>query len=392
MAKNNQINLFDTYEGTQLSSSSNIVKSFNVKANPGDDPGLRKLKHDFNHRLKAIAKLKDDIEKLPKVFALLNEKFNKIIKPTEEDLVNAKLELIETIDSAFKKKSFSKSEREDIHSFMLHELNNILEMGYEYDEKYQEYFEKGMPGDMPEEAEEFFQEIVNNMMGMDVDIEDIIGEERLSPEAFEKKYGKEMNEKANAFEEEQKNKKKQPKNRKIGNEEVHTADLNLHFMKTYKNIAKKIHPDLEQNAAIREEKQKLMQELANAKDNKDLFQLISIKLKVEKIENEEVVFDEAYLKLYAERLLEQKKDLETDIFVMKKQSGLNSWLYQNFHAPHPKTTMKRLEAFREKLLVEIYHCTELNKSLKTVKGMKEHIRTEREVDDSMFYDIFAADY
>ena len=391
MARNTQTNLFDNYEGVQISTSTDMVKSFNVKVKPGDDPGLRKLKHDFNHRLKAIAKLKDEIEKLPKVFVLLNEKFNKTAKPTEELLVKSKLELIETMDGAFNKKSFSKNECEHIRSLMLEELNSISEMGYEYDEKYQEYFEMDMPGGVPQEAEEIFQEMVNNMMGMDVDIQDVIGEERLSPEAFEEKYGAEMREKAKAFEEGQKDQKQQRKSMKTGKEEVGGPDLNLHFMKIYKNIAKKIHPDLEQNATIRKEKQKLMQELAHAKDNRDLFQLISIKLKVEKIENKEMVLDEGYLKLYAERLLEQKKDLEADIFILKKQSGKNSWLHENFHAPHPKTTMKRLEAYRDELLAGIDQCKELNKSLKTVKGIKQHLRTEREDDDRMFYDIFGTD-
>ncbi len=391
MASNTQTNLFDDYEGVQVSHSTNIVKTFNVKVKPEDDPGLRKLKQDFNHRLKAIAKLKEEIEKLPKVFALLNEKFNKTVKPTEEGLVKSKLELIETLDSAFNKKSFSENEREHIRYCMLDELNSISEMGYNYDEKYQEYFEQDIPV-MHEEAMEFFRDMVKNIMGMDVDVNDIIGEERLSPEAFEEKYGEEMKEKAKAFEEGQKNQKHQQKRMQTGREELGGQDLDLHFMKTYKNIAKKIHPDLEQNAAVRKEKEKLMQELAHAKDTRDLFQLISIKLKVEKIENKEVVLDEVYLKLYAERLLEQKKDLATDIFVMKKQSGKNSWLYQNFHAPHPKTTMRRLETYRDELLEEIDYRKELNNSIKTVKGMKLYIRQEMEVDESMFYDIFEADY
>ncbi|MDT0645741.1 hypothetical protein RM545_03485 [Zunongwangia sp. F260] len=391
MASNTQTSLFDTYENVQLPSSTDIIKSLNIKAKPGEDPGLSKLKHNFNHRLKGIAKLKDEIEKLPKVFAMLNENFSKIVKPTEESLVKSKLELIETMDSAFNKKSFSESQREYIRSLMLRELNSISEMGYEYDEKYEKYFEMDML-EMSEGSTEFFQEMVNDMMGIDVDIEDILGEKKLSPEAFEEKYGKEINEKAKAFKEEQENQKQQPKSRQTATKELGEPDLNLHFMKTYKNIAKRIHPDLEQNATIRKEKEKLMQELASAKDDLDLFQLISIKLKVEQIENKEVVLDEAYLKLYAERLLEQKKNLETDIFVMKKQSGRNSWLYQNFHAQHATTTRKRLEAFQKELLSENDYYKELNKSLKTVKGMKEHIRAERKVDDSMFQDIFDVNY
>ncbi len=393
MASNTQTNLFDTYEGVQITTSTDMVKSFTLKSKPGDDPGLAKVKNDFNYRLKAIAKLKDEIEKLPKVFALLNEKFNITAKPTEELFVKSRRELIETMEVAFNRKSFSKNEREHIRFLMLEELNSISEMGYEYDEKYREYFDMDTPGGVSPEAEEIFQEIVNNMMGMDVDIQDVIGEERLSPEGFEEKYGAELREKAKELEEREKNQKQQRKQMHTGKEEEGGPDLNSHFIKIYKNIAKKIHPDLEQNATIRKEKQKLMQELAHAKDNRDLFQLISIKLKVEKIENKEMVLDEVYLKLYADRLLEQKKDLEADISVLKKQSGKNSWLHQNFHAPHPKTTLKRLEAYRDDLLIGIDQCKELNNSLKTVKGIKKYLRAERDdIDDRMFYDIFGTYY
>lgn len=384
MAKN-QTSLFDDYEGTKLSESTNMVKSFNVKVKPDDDPGLRRLKHNFNHRLKAIAKLREEVEKLPKIFAGLNKKYNQIVKPTEERLLASKLVLVEAIDKTFAKKSFSDRERDYMRSFMIEELNSIAEMDYEYDSKFEKYFEMDDLMES-EESVDIMQQIINSMMGFDVDIDDIMGKEKLSPEDFEKKYGEEMNEKAEPFQEEQKAGKQK---KKVGTKSGDEPDFNLHFMKTYKNLAKKIHPDLEQNANIRNEKEKLMQELTHAKDNQDLFQLIAIKLKIEKIENNEAVLDEAYLKLYAQRLLEQKKALELDIFIMKKQSGMNSWLYQNFHSMHEKSTLKRFEKYMDELEVEVRDYEQLAQSIKTVKGMKQHIKAMRATEqEEMFYGFF----
>lgn len=385
MTNNKQTSLFDEFEGVQLATSTHMVKSFNVKLSSEDSPSIRRLKKNFNHRLKAIAKLREDIEKLPKVFALLNGRFNKIVKPTEDRLIASKLGLIEVIDKTYSKKSFTDNEREYIRSFMMDELNGLSEMGCEYDEKFQKYFQLDKLAES-EGSMEFMQEMINNMVGMEIDIKDLMGDEKLSPEEFKEKYGKEMEDKAKAFEDKQHSSKQGGKiNRaKEGDE----PDLNLHFMKTYKSLAKKIHPDLEQDAVIRKQKENLMQELAHAKDNQDLFQLISIKLKIEKIENNETVFDENYLKVYADRLLEQKQALEMDIYVMKNQSGHNSWLYQKFYARHTNTTIKRMQTYQKELETGIGQCKELAKSLKTVAGMKKYIREVREMEDDMFFELW----
>lgn len=386
MANKIQTSLFDDYEGTRLSASTNIVKSFKIKANPNDDPGIRKLKHNFNHRLKAISRLREDIEKLPIVFAGLNKKYNKIVKPTEERLLAGKLALVEAIDKTYAKKSFSDRERDYMRYFMIEELNNISEMGYEYDSKYDKYFELDNLID-PEVSVDLIQEMISTMMGFDVDVDDIIGSGKLSPDEFEKKYGKELNEEAKAFEEEQKaNKRTRNKGRANSGDE---PDFNLHFMKTYKSLAKKIHPDLEQDATLRDGKEKLMQELAHAKDNQDLFHLIAIKLKIENIESNEMVLDETYLKLYAERLLEQKQALEQDLFIMKKQPGMNSWLYQNFHAMYEKTTLKRLEKYKDGLELDIEESQQFTQSIKTVQGMKLYIKAMKKTEqEQIFYDFY----
>lgn len=376
MSENTQIYFFDTCEEAQVSEPAKIIESYNVTAQPEEDPGIRRLKKNFNNRLKAIGKLKNEIEKLPKIFSGLNENFNKIVKPTEELLVESKLDLIKTIDEAFQKGSFSKIELEQINSFMLEQLNGISDMGYDYDEKYQKYFNH-MKLNVPEEIKDLVQEIAKKRMGVDVDIEDLMGDKKLSPEDFETKYGEEMRKKA-AFEKEQKERDRQ---KMIHSGEAEKPDLDLHFMKTYKNMAKKIHPDLEQDAAIKKEKELLMKELAHAKDSRDLFQLISIKIKVEKMEKNDVVWDENYLKLYAERLLEQKEELERDIFMMKRQSGTNSWLYQNFYARRSMTTVRRLEKFRYEQLIRTYHWRDVNESIKTVKGMKRYLKEMRELED-----------
>lgn len=385
MANSKQISLFDNCESVSLETTTNLVKVFNIKQNSQDNPALRKLKHNFNYRIKAIAKLKEDIEKMPKIFSFLNKKFNEIGKPVHDKLLESKLELIEVVDKVYGKKSLTENERDFICSFMANEINTISEMGHEVDLKFHKYFQLDKLAKSPE-SRGFVEEMMRNMMGMDVDLNDIMGEGKLSQEDFEKKYKKQLEEKEQEEREFEKNSEKHnQRNKSKGLKGENDLDLNRHFMKIYKNLAKKIHPDLEQNEEIRKQKEKLMQELAHAKDKKDLFQLISIKFKVGKIEENEEVIDENYLRLYADRLLEQKDELERDLYMLKEQSGLSSWLYQKFRAKHPKTTIKRMMSYRSELEEDIAQQKQLARSFKTVSGMKRFIRTSIEQEDRFYF-------
>ena len=204
----------------------------------------------------------------------------------------------------------------------------------------------------------------------------------MGPEEFAEKYREDFEKNNRGFQGNGKNKRKRT-------EKIRTTediDLNAHFMKTYKSIARKIHPDLEQDSEIRRQKEKLMQELTNAKDNRDLFMLLSIKLKVEMIENREITIDENHLKIYAEKLLEKKKELEQDIFVLKHHSGWNSWLYQNFYALHTSTTIKHMDNYKTGLEEETEQGLELGKAAQTVTGMKKYIREINPYEDDNIFD------
>ena len=164
MTNHDQTSLFNHYEGVSGADTTNIVKSFSINESADDNPALRKLKRNFNHRLKAIKKLNEDLEKLPLIFASLNAKYNERVKPVEEHLYDVKKKTIELLDKVYGKKSFTNSEREKIRMLMVEALNSLTEYGAEYDDRYNKYFALDELMD-DEESMELIQDMMSSMMG-----------------------------------------------------------------------------------------------------------------------------------------------------------------------------------------------------------------------------------
>ncbi|MEN9840651.1 MAG: hypothetical protein RL376_451 [Verrucomicrobiota bacterium] len=82
----------------------------------------------------------------------------------------------------------------------------------------------------------------------------------------------------------------------------------------YKQLAKVLHPDLEQDPARRAEKQKLMQELTVAYGAGDLHTLLRLELEfIHREQGDLMRLGEDKLKIYCELLTEQAKELETEV-------------------------------------------------------------------------------
>ncbi len=62
-------------------------------------------------------------------------------------------------------------------------------------------------------------------------------------------------------------------------EKLLSADINTLF----KNLAKLIHPDKEQDPILREKKSKLMTKLSGARDNMNIAEILEIKLEVDSL-------------------------------------------------------------------------------------------------------------
>lgn len=168
-------------------------------------------------------------------------------------------------------------------------------------------------------AEKYFKK----KFGLDVDLDELNKtdfESREEREAHEEKY-KEFFEKyaesQNDFEYTQqrqraktKSKSQLDKEKKLAEtEKILGADIN----KLFKDLAKLIHPDREQDEELRAKKSVLMTALSNARDSMNIAEILEIKLKVDELipDNEsEINFNDSTLTRFVKVINEKIKELE----------------------------------------------------------------------------------
>jgi hypothetical protein len=378
-----QKTLFDAYEGVTDSSEEETLVKMEITLE--DDKQSQKLKKLFNSRMKAIQKLRQDLKGLEVIFRELSDLYHKEVRPEELRLNDRRILLMHALDKAFQKKSFTKSEKDFLLEEILGHRNMLLQDQQTYDLRAFDKYDAIVENEILQDDLNILNDFVEEITGVEgIDINDVLGDKKLSEEEFADKYFKDEN----------------PDNDDTTDEDIpmqpahgmgkHTGDdFEAHFMKTYKQLAKRVHPDLEQDPVVKENKEALMKELAVAKDHKDLFQLISLKDKIDRIELGRNQWDERFLKQYVAYLLEEKKTLEVDIWKLKNYAGMKSWLYQNFYHRTQKGKQKKIDRYNEDCLDQLKQMEILMIDLKTVKGTKKYIRdvfAYQEAPDFFFFD------
>ena len=340
MAKTHQGNLFEDNTAKKIASDEQIITSFQTKKKDGESAADLKLRRDFNSRIKAIARLKNSIEnKLPKIFISLNKLFQEHIAEVSDQILDVRLTYMEKLDLAYQKKSWTQTEREEIRDLIINTMNQLIKAGRQIPEKFEKYTRIDID-ELGEFEKSMLTSMVEDMTGIKgVDLEDILGEEKLNQEEFYEKYESSFAEEEEVIDQEASEK---------------LSGIQQDIQKIYKSLAKKIHPDLEQDKTKREEKEQLMKELTSAKDKDDLFNVLMIQAKVNQYEETEQELHKETMKAYSEVLLQERKKLENEEWLLKNGNDFNAWLYKNFHVGHEKGRINRIKAYREELEEELF--------------------------------------
>ncbi|MEO5999681.1 MAG: hypothetical protein ABIN89_22995 [Chitinophagaceae bacterium] len=285
---------------------------------------LSKQQQSFNRLVKKIEKLRVDLTQLSKT---LDESLNfylKHIHPLEQQINELHKESVKLLFIFFKnKKPLSKKERHFLGGAIAQRLDIIF--GFERiepDDEMKEIF-KAIQGISYEKAmENDFDSLRDDMKSMfeefdvDMNFDDIhntMTEEEMMQKAIEleEQFKQQANEKEQQQSARIKTKKQKEKEEKAKQkEEVRTKNIKS----IYKQLAKILHPDLEQNEELKLQKEELMKQLTNAYENNDLHTLLNLELTW--IQNEENNLDKLTddkLEIYNEVLKEQIAELEDEI-------------------------------------------------------------------------------
>lgn len=170
---------------------------------------------------------------------------------------------------------------------------------------------------------------IKNQYGVDVDLDDLSNKNFKTEEerqAHQEKY-KEFFEKYKEQEDKEfqdyysgKNRKEKTKTKSEKEKEAKLAEveklLNTDINKLFKELAKLIHPDREQNPALRIKKENLMKELSNARDNSDIADILRIKMLVDELlpnNTKELSLNDSSIKRFVSIIKSKIADLEKTI-------------------------------------------------------------------------------
>jgi len=292
---------------------------------------LSKSQQIFNRLSQKIENLQDKLQNKTKILDECLMFYGNVIHPLEQEMVILQKEVTKLLYKFYMNNKFvignlGNKKRQILKDIISVQLDNIL-CGdkNEPDEEIKHIYQNIFGVSYEAVAKEGFSEIINEMesmfsnMGLDVDLSDIdikSGEEDI----FRKI--KEIEEKAKRdLENEQasqgvKKKTKKQLAKELKEQQIEEA-RNRNISSIYKQLAKVLHPDLEQDTAIKIEKESLMKQLTAAYETHDLHMLLRLEIQWIHKENSHLeTLSENKLEIYIQLLKEQIKELEEEHYML----------------------------------------------------------------------------
>ena len=285
---------------------------------------LSKLQQAFNRLVKKLENLRQAKEDLAK---LLSEKLNyygKHIHPLEEKIAELHKQSAKTFYRLYhQEEKLSDSEREVLIDIIDSQMAQFMKFSREEpDPELKEIYEFIAEEDYDESVESDFQAMKADMketfqgLGIDLDLEDFksdMSEDELMRKMFEMLNDAKEQAEAQADEAPKSKKSKKQIEREAREKEIEDAK-NKDISKIYKQLAKIFHPDLEQDAERKLEKENMMKQLTAAYEKGDLHTLLRLELEwLHKEEDNLEKLSDAKLKIYNQALKDQVEELELEI-------------------------------------------------------------------------------
>ena len=332
------------------------------------DKGKSKNHSKEQKRFDSLTKRIEDLEiKLENEEIKLNtamQEYNNKVYSLEKSLVEKKSEFVFKIDEKSKKYKLTKKQREIISDVITMEMSAIFdqqEPTKEQEELYDKWSECSYKAEVKEQESferEVFEASIKHLFNGEIDASDFEdtpeGRARMK-ERIEAYY----EEKTKEFKTSQQNKKPTKKEQL----QAQAEELKLKNIRSiYISLVKVLHPDTEQDEALKVQKNELMKKVTTAYENKDISTLL--RLEAEWISQTNSRLDsvtDATLKLYNETLYQRLQELEYKKFML-----LRNPIYENIqHLVH--LNEKRISSEIDKVVTESrYELEEMYESIELV--------------------------
>ncbi len=206
----------------------------------------------YESRIKEYEQEEDELRKL----------FDSILLPEYNKLTQAQVEVLRVAEYTFEHNELSRKEKIMFCDFVQEFIGESSRMNEELDALETKYIELSYSL-LSKKDRKSISKLFEKEMGVDVPVE---GD--LDFEGMFSNIGKDINE------------QKHKQQKESIQQQKATADLtSITTTDLYKVLAKVLHPDLEKDETIRAKKVTLMQELSEAKNNKNIFAMLLIQQK-----------------------------------------------------------------------------------------------------------------
>ena len=294
--------------------------------------GFTKAQKDFNDALNKHKQAIKRVQEIEAYIEIANEAYYQQIIPElqkQKELEKKRLEMMSVIFLEDLVK-LSKQQKENLRQLILEtsfeKLKEDRDFYFDLIKKLETTAERNQRIALKQKAERQLKQ----QFGVDVDIDELnktnfsSEEERQQhqekfKEFFDKYHQQQNGDHADffgAFEnqrERKKSKVQQEKEKKLAEAE---KLLNTDINKLFKDLAKLIHPDREQDPTLRDKKEALMKELSNARDIMNIAEILRIKMLVDELvpnNNSVLSFNDATIKRFVSIIKTKIQELENTI-------------------------------------------------------------------------------
>ena len=147
--------------------------------------------------------------------------------------------------------------------------------------------------------------------------------------------------------------------------------------KLYRQLAKQLHPDKETDGTKKAEKSALMQQLSQAKKEKDVVALLLMAQQY--LPEHEMVMDDQLLARLEATLKEKVVQLDNEFQELKCGGSLESLVWSKFGGGNKATRERQLSKYRDTLQQEAKELHQRCQEVRTVKQLKQHLNDRVEV-------------
>jgi len=143
--------------------------------------------------------------------------------------------------------------------------------------------------------------------------------------------------------------------------------------KMYKRLASKLHPDKESDATKKAIKHDLMQQLASARENKDVFTLLT--LYHEHIDDDSFNFDAETLTAIEALLSKKVSELNTELRELKSADTPEAIVWEHFNGRSNKITTENIAIHTDRIEDEVVSINQFIVSTTTLKALKTELNS-----------------